>query len=208
MVKVLAPALSLEASGSLGGALVFSTWKGRPYVRTLVKPKNPNTPMQAGVRAAMKYLGNHWASVKFGVEGFWQELADNANISTFNAYIKSNMSNWRYGLAPCDSYPADRIQTPTTVDTFTAVAGPRNIAVTFSLTATTDQQGIILCRSLVTGFTPSWANAILLIALADTDDHVFIDAPLDPAEYFYRAAAWTTDGVTGTFKTEISDTVD
>ena len=43
MVKLGGPALSLDASGTVGGILTFSKWKGRPYVRTRVIPSNPKS---------------------------------------------------------------------------------------------------------------------------------------------------------------------
>jgi hypothetical protein len=207
MVKVLAPALSLEASGSLGGALVFATWKGRPYVRTLVKPSNPKSPMQTGMRSMMKFLGHEWDSIKGGVTGSYTDIAENKNISEFNAYIQANLARWRSGFAPSILLAAEMEKVPTTVDTFTALAGPRNIAITYSSTASADQWGIILCRSTSPGFVPSWANAIAVLTLPDTDDHVFIDAPLEIGSYYYRAAMFTDDGALGEFKTEITETV-
>jgi len=207
MVKVLAPALSLEASGSLGGALVFATWKGRPYVRTLVKPSNPKSEMQVGIRAMMKYLGQHWSTIKIADEHYWQELAENANISTFNAYIKQNMSQWRNGLAPSSIYPTYRTQTPDALQPLETTPGPRNVAITYRMTDSDDQQGIILCRSTTTGFTPSWANTILVKLCDNTLEQTFVDAPLDPNTYYYRAAAFTLDGNTGEYTDEVDETV-
>ena len=38
MAKVTGPLLSLEASGTVGDALTFSRWVGRPYVRRYTVP--------------------------------------------------------------------------------------------------------------------------------------------------------------------------
>jgi hypothetical protein len=46
MAKVTGPLMSLDASGAFGGTLVFGKWKGRPTVRQLVTPSNPNTAFQ------------------------------------------------------------------------------------------------------------------------------------------------------------------
>jgi hypothetical protein len=54
-VKVSGPMHSDGASGSFGKALVFSIWKGRNYVRTLVTPSNPSSADQITAR---KYLGS------------------------------------------------------------------------------------------------------------------------------------------------------
>jgi hypothetical protein len=55
MAKVKGPLMSLEASGSIANTLVFSIWKGRPYVRELVTPSNPSSAGQIAVR---KVLGS------------------------------------------------------------------------------------------------------------------------------------------------------
>jgi len=41
MARVVGPLMSLAASQTLGGTLVFSQWKGRAYVRLRVDPYNP-----------------------------------------------------------------------------------------------------------------------------------------------------------------------
>ena len=40
MAKVKGPLMSMEASGSIAGAITFAKWKGQAYVRGLVIPKN------------------------------------------------------------------------------------------------------------------------------------------------------------------------
>lgn len=53
MAKVTSPLMSLDASGSIAGAITFSKWKGRNYVRQLVIPANPRTAGQQAARAAV-----------------------------------------------------------------------------------------------------------------------------------------------------------
>lgn len=53
MAKVTSPLMSLDASGSIAGALTFSKWKGRNYARQLVIPANPQTVGQQESRARM-----------------------------------------------------------------------------------------------------------------------------------------------------------
>lgn len=62
MARVKGPLMSMEASGSFGGAMVFAAWKGRPYARELVTPANPQTSDQTTVRNAMRVAGacQHW----------------------------------------------------------------------------------------------------------------------------------------------------
>lgn len=65
MAKVTAPLMSMDASGKFGGALVFGKWKGRPTVRKLVTPSNPQSANQTTIRNAMRCLGagQHFANL-------------------------------------------------------------------------------------------------------------------------------------------------
>jgi hypothetical protein len=49
--------MSMAASGAFGGTLVFGTWKGRPVVRQLVTPANPQSTDQQAARNAVRVLG-------------------------------------------------------------------------------------------------------------------------------------------------------
>ena len=65
MAKVKGPLMSMEASGKFGGALVFGTWKGRPTVRQLVTPTNPQTQGQEDARNRTRVTGalQNWANM-------------------------------------------------------------------------------------------------------------------------------------------------
>lgn len=65
MAKVTAPLMSMDASGKFGGALVFGKWKGRPTVRKLVTPANPQSANQTTSRNIIRVLGagQHFASL-------------------------------------------------------------------------------------------------------------------------------------------------
>lgn len=57
MAKVTGPLMSLDASGAIGGTVVFSKWKGRNYTRLLVTPMNPQSQGQADSRSKMGAIG-------------------------------------------------------------------------------------------------------------------------------------------------------
>lgn len=64
MAKVTGPLMSLEASGTIGNALTFSRWVGRPYVRRYTVPGNPQTLGQETHRNRFSAIGTitTWAS--------------------------------------------------------------------------------------------------------------------------------------------------
>ena len=56
MAKLKAPLFSLGASGKLGGALVYMTWKGLDTVREYVIPANPDTLLQQTQRGYLRIM--------------------------------------------------------------------------------------------------------------------------------------------------------
>lgn len=57
MAKVTGPLFSVGASGKFAGKLVFGQWKGRPTVRNLVTPANPQSTDQTTSRNAVRVMG-------------------------------------------------------------------------------------------------------------------------------------------------------
>jgi hypothetical protein len=57
MAKVSGPLMSMDARGKFGNTLVFSGWKGRPTVRQLVTPSNPQSADQQAARNAVRVAG-------------------------------------------------------------------------------------------------------------------------------------------------------
>jgi len=207
MVRVQAPAMSLEASGSLGGALVFSRWKGRPYVRELVKPANPKSGGQVGIRAMLRFLSQDWVNLSTASKQTWDNIAKAKVISFFNAYIGLNVYNWRDFLAPGQEEPILRTGTDPTLGTLTAVAGVRSITVTQPITTAADGWGIIFFRSPTGTFDGTFDKCKRIGKINATANVVFVDSPLLPGTYYYSVRPVTKLGKLGTESTEVNATV-
>jgi len=197
MVKVNAPMLSLSASGQIGGAMVFSTWKGRPYVRSLVRPANPKSGGQVGVRSLFKFIAQNWAAIIAGSKATWEDRADQGVFSTFNAYMGYNQSRWRDFLAPSTLDPADTTDTAAVTGAITAVAGVRSATLTIPITTANDGWGVLAFRSDTTAFSTAFDNLIGAGLIAATADVVIVDTPLDPGTYYYNFREFTLDGQLG-----------
>jgi len=57
MAKVSGPLMSMDARGKFANTLVFSGWKGRPTVRQLVQPTNPQSTNQVAARNMVRTGG-------------------------------------------------------------------------------------------------------------------------------------------------------
>lgn len=199
--------MSLEASGSLGGALVFSKWKGRAYVRTLVKPQNPKSAGQTGVRSMFKFLTQDWANIDSTNQASWEDRADQKVVSPFNAFVGYNQFRWRDFLAPTQHDPEAIIDVPATVGVSTATPGVRSITVKVPITTAADGWGVMIFKSLETAFDTAFDNLVAVVKISATDDLYFVDSPLDPDIYYYNFREFTADGQLGDEEGEISGEV-
>ena len=194
MVRVKAPALSLEASGSLGGALVFSKWKGRPYVRTLVTPANPKSGGQVGMRAMLKWLSQNWAALSAGDQATWLGRANQSVISAFNAYVSYNQFRWRDFLAPSTADPAAAVDTPATLGALSLTLGVRSITASQAVTTAADGWGVLFFRSPTGTFWTAFDNLIGAGLIVGTAAVTWVDSPLAPGAYYYDTRTFTEDG--------------
>ena len=199
MVKVFAPMLSLDASGTLGNAVTFSKWKGRNYVRERVIPSNPKSEAQTGRRAMFKFLTQAWAALDAAEKATWQDLADQLIASPFNAYVSDNMKRWHNFIAPTQETPAGEANNGSD-NVLTAAAWEENrIKLTISGAALSEAWGILIFASTSGTFTPS----VGLVVMAELDTTI--------AEHFLywtppTVTTWYLDSVTfgddGTKETE------
>jgi hypothetical protein len=207
MVKVSGPAFSLEASGSLANTIVYSKWKGRPYVRQLVTPTNPKSASQTGMRAMFAFLSTEWAGLSAADKATWEDLADATNISPFNAFVSFNQAKWRDFGSPTDEYPDPASGTPANLGSEAAAASGRNIILTGTNSGGGQNWGIMIFRELSAAFTTDWSNCIAVIPLGDTDALQYTDGPLDPDTYYYNFRNFTDGGLLNTEETEVNATV-
>ncbi len=89
MAKWKSPIFS-DIRNKLGENVVFSMWKGRPYMRSFVVPANPNTLKQQAERDHMDKLVIMWQTNIKGTAAFktaWNTEALPALISGFNRFV-------------------------------------------------------------------------------------------------------------------------
>lgn len=208
MARVTGPLLSLSASGKLADAMVFSRWKGRPYVRQLVIPANPKSGGQTGMRSMFAFLSQNWSGIGATPQATWEELAEAAAVAPFNSFMKLNLLANRNFLSPYQDYPRAGIQTIDAIDEFDATAGERQITIRLTdLDVNQDNWGFLIFKSTTTGFTPAFDNLAAVILSNGGNDVFFVDTPLVPDTYYYDAKPFTKDGVLGSLDGEINAVV-
>lgn len=90
MAKPTGPLLSLGASGTLGKTMVFSRWKGRPYVRQHVIPANPQTAAQSLTRNAFAWTSGVWKNAGSLTRAPWDLFAKGQVLTGRNAFMGQN----------------------------------------------------------------------------------------------------------------------
>jgi len=91
MAKVSGPLFSMSASGTVGKAITFGIWKGRPWCRVWFKPENPNSEKQVNVRYAMKLLVEKWQELIPAQTDAWNSYAAPFGMSGFNKFTSRGM---------------------------------------------------------------------------------------------------------------------
>lgn len=197
MVRVAAPALSLDASGTIGDSMVFSKWKGRPYVRVRVIPHNPKSGGQVGIRAMFQFLTKQWAGLTAGNKATWINRAAATNISPFNGFIAYNQFRWRNFLGPSKVDPAAEVSTPPSAPTAVATAGVRQVSLAITKGANAPDWGYLIFRSPTGTFTSVWSNCIAVVQKDGSGNALYIDTPLAAGTYYYEIMGIMIDGVKG-----------
>lgn len=208
MVKVFAPMLSLDATGTIGDAITFSKWKGRHYVRERIIPANPRSGLQTGFRAMFKFLAEEWSAIAGGHQSSYNTLADSMAISPFNAYVRANQRRWRNYKPPANNLVASEDGTLMIWDggAPAAVGGPSNVTLTMTPNTVNTNWGVAIFRSTSTGFTPGLSNCIHVLHVKDAEAHTFVDSPLAADTYYYDTRMFTIDGRWGALDGEINGT--
>jgi len=79
-----------DIRNAIGQNVVFSQWKGRPYMRSWVKPANPRTPAQMAIREYHKLLVKRYQELMADadVKTAWNEEALPYVVSGYNIFVK------------------------------------------------------------------------------------------------------------------------
>ena len=197
MARATGPLFSMSASGTLNDTIVFSHWKGRPYVRTHVVPHNPKLPAQLGIRAMLKFLSQEWLGLDAQAKATWLLEATALKISPFNRYVQENMRRWREFKGPAQANPPAQAANANTVTLDAPTGGPRNVLLGMTPSLATNMWGFAIYRSSATIVTPNWNLAIAIIAINGTSKVTYTDAPLVAGTYHYRVALVSKDGTIG-----------
>ena len=204
MVKVVAPMLSLAASGTLGKAITFTTWKGRPVVRTRVIPANPRTGLQVGMRsgiAAYPYIWNERLAA--AGQALWNAAVGTEAISGFNLFTRLSQRSLRNNYGPF-YVPAKQGQAGTPAPPGDAAATQDGTDLDITFTDNPLGYGILLFHSLTTPFTPGIIN---LTAVVPAGLQLWVHRNPGVGTHYYDCRTFAEDGGVGALETQFIGTI-
>lgn len=119
MARVTYSPLIADLRGKAADA-VFSSWKGRGYVRQRVIPANPNSAGQQAVRNSMAEIVSMWQNISEDLKDGYGVGAAQLSISGYNDFAKLNRAALQaasglYGPRRNTAATAPRITVPTDV---------------------------------------------------------------------------------------------
>jgi hypothetical protein len=205
MALTKAPLFGLDAGGTLGGAIVFSKWKGRTYVRRHAIPHNPRSGLQVGMRAGFKFVTQAYVSLSGTIIDHWKLIADKTAITPLNAQVKASQQNIRLGLGCIKDPNATPGTTPTIVAGTSATAAPKTLVLAWAHPVTTPGDYSTMIWMSPTGtFTRSTATLIAIVPQASLT--YTVRGLLTGQQYFFEVAETNGNGVVGVSSAEFSGT--
>lgn len=204
MATTKAPLFGLGASGALGGSIVFSTWRGRTYVRRLSIPANPKSGLQVGMRSSMRFVTQDFTNLTTAQKAAWDTLAAIKNITQLNAHVQDTQRRTRVndGVRRGPSETAGT--TPNAAVTLLATNQPKSLVLTWVAGTQAPEYGWMLFRSLTGTFTEDVSNLIRIIPAATL---TFTDIGLTTGiQQFYSLIGVNFDGEKGTASAEFDGT--
>lgn len=204
MAKSQAPLLSIDPSGTFGGLLTASKWKGRNYLRLRVNPSNPNTGLQQGMRASMRYMTQEYKNLSAAEKANWKIEGDKLSITALNAMVRISQVRVRQdkGIKRDPTYAEGAVEAAPTVPA--VVNQPKSLKVTWVDSAGADDTCTFLHMSTTVGFTPGPAN---LLRVIDKGVQLYIVPNLTTGTiYYFKLRGSEEGGTLGTLTAEVNGT--
>jgi len=154
-------------------------------MRRIFTPHDPKTTKQTAVRAVMVFCRNQTSKTKYD----------------------DNVSRWMSLNAPTITWPGSTAPSTIALSDVTATASNKAIFVTFTPSNAENLSGVVILRDPAEIVTPDPLQAIIFYPTKTAASINYLDSPLRPGTYHYRAAAFELDGKLGPFSPDVSATV-
>lgn len=213
MSKSTAPLFGFNAGGQIGKALVYSKWRGVPYVRQYVKPANPRSTKQVEVRNIFSMLNEFWKIAPTEMVAPWAASAQGRSFTDRNNFQSKNIQ-LLYNSTPLTTMatfmgsPGAKGGVPPTGLALTPGAGTINAVLTQPQTPT----GWTLASAVGIAFidqapSAAWTNPIE-VGTPDGDNDEIDWTGLDTSEDYVVSVwlEWTKPDGSTAYSVSLTDT--
>ena len=97
MAKTDGGLFSLGQKGTIGDAITFTSYKGKPYVRKQSQRKQPRSGLQVGMRALTTWISQDFKNLFPLAKQAWIDRAKKDNITPLNAQIRDAQNRQKIG---------------------------------------------------------------------------------------------------------------
>lgn len=211
MSKVTAPLLSFDARGKIADTMVYSNWRGVPYVRRHVIPGNPKTTAQVLTRDIFRALELRWKQAGPIMRSPWDRFAVGQKFVGRNSYLGKNIAVIRG-----DANMADYIGSPG------AKGGLPPVSMALATAAGGGIECVVVAPAIPTGWavvaaqatflkdqTPEAVVGDIIVEGEDTSDPFSIDVTgLGTVLYWVQAwIKWTKADGTVAYGPSLADSI-
>ena len=179
----------------------------RNFVRRRVRPLDRQSPPQLALRALTRFAKTILANCSEEQYALWAAKYYETPTPLRLAAIVEHLQRWTAMHAPAQIPDASTAASSLIADMRADTPTPRAVRIRLQPNADTNLFGIVLLRDTIPIIFPAWSNAILFSAASTTAVQTYLDTPLRPGTYHYRAACFETTGQLGPFYSDTSVTV-
>lgn len=194
MVKLKGPGMATGAAGQLGGAIVFSNWRGRSYAKKLTNPAQPRPDQQVASRAALTFLSTEWSTISSANQQTWDNYENLADLDWYHRYCQENLRTFQLAQAPSQLWPATRTGAFNTFASWTVKAQGRRAQHVAVVNALNDGWGALVFRGNFIVTDAHFDKVIHIQPFPTATTYRWWDGPLDPGNWHYRIRRITKDG--------------
>lgn len=205
MALTKAPLFGLDASGTLGGSIVFGKWKGRTYVRRHAVPSNPKSGLQVGMRSVFKWISQDYTNLSAAIKARWKAIADVEQITPMNAQMRAAQQFARQNKGWVRD-PAEALETTIDPPTgLTATAQPKSVSLAWTRpVANQGDYSVAVYQSLTGAFTRDISKLVLVQVV--TDVNCVIAKLKTGVPYYFEVCETGGGGLLGTASAEANAT--
>jgi len=176
----------------------------KPTTRNIIsrrtRPHDTRTAAQIALRKTWVFCSYQWARFTPDERAAWIVLKP-------RNFFADMLKRWTLLHAPAKLPDGSTDPSSITITAASATPSLRAIALGFTPSSATLLWGIVILRSTAEIVTPNPLTAIIFYPTKTANAVSYLDSPLLPGSYHYRAAAFESTGKLGPFSNDVFATV-